>query len=158
MRVTRYYCPTAHETFSLLPDCLASRFPSDLDDLERVVTTVAASRGVEAAADTLRPEINLLSAVRWIRRRLTLVRVALVIAAGLLPDRHIRDVSLGTLGATWETDRVLVTLRDRLASHLAILPPPLGFGPRARRRPARAPARQHGMGAARAGPSGGGSP
>ena len=41
MRVTRYYCPTAHETFSLLPDCLASRFPSDLDDLERVVTTAA---------------------------------------------------------------------------------------------------------------------
>jgi Transposase DDE domain group 1 len=28
MRITRYYCPTAHETFSLLPDCLASRFPS----------------------------------------------------------------------------------------------------------------------------------
>jgi hypothetical protein len=28
MRVTRYYCPTAHETFSLLPDCLANRRPS----------------------------------------------------------------------------------------------------------------------------------
>ena len=25
MRIARYYCPTAHETFSLLPDCLATR-------------------------------------------------------------------------------------------------------------------------------------
>jgi hypothetical protein len=46
MRVTRDYCPTAHETFSLLPDCLASRFPSDLDDLERVAVHVAAARSV----------------------------------------------------------------------------------------------------------------
>jgi len=64
MRVARYYCPRAHETFSLLPDCLASRFPSDLDDLERVTIHVAASRSVEAAADVLRPEITLPSAVR----------------------------------------------------------------------------------------------
>lgn len=158
IRVTRYYCPTAHETFSLLPDCLASRFPSDLDDLERVVTHVGAARSVEAAADTLRPDIDLPSAVRWIRRRLTLVRAALVIVAGVLPGLLVRDASLAALGGTWGTDRVLVTLRGRLASHLAILPPPLGFGPRARRRPRRHRAAQHAMGAARAGPSGGGSP
>jgi hypothetical protein len=53
MRIARYYCPTAHETFSLLPDCLASRFPSDLDDLERVVIHVEAARSVEAADDVL---------------------------------------------------------------------------------------------------------
>ena len=82
MRVTRYYCPTAHETFSLLPDCLASRFPSDLDDLERVVMQVSAASSVEAAADRLRLDIDLPSAVRWVRRRLTLVRASLVIAAG----------------------------------------------------------------------------
>ena len=40
MPVTRDDCPTAHETFSLLPDGLVSRFPSDLDDLERVATEV----------------------------------------------------------------------------------------------------------------------
>jgi hypothetical protein len=157
MRVTRYYCPTAHETFSLLPDCLASRFPSDLDDLERVVTHVAAARGIEAAADTLRPEIDLPSAVRWIRRRLTLVRAALVIVAGVLPGLLVRDASLGALAETWGTARVLVTLRGRVASHLAVLPPPLGFGPRARRRPSGPRATQHAMGAARAGPAGGGS-
>jgi hypothetical protein len=54
--------PTAHETFSPLPNCLASRFPSDLDDLERVVTHVGAARSVEAAADTLRPDIDLAGA------------------------------------------------------------------------------------------------
>jgi hypothetical protein len=26
MRVARWYCPDAHETFSLLPDCLAARW------------------------------------------------------------------------------------------------------------------------------------
>jgi hypothetical protein len=154
IRVTRYYCPTAHETFSLLPDCLASRFPSDLDDLERVVAHVAAARSVEAAADTLRPDIELPSAVRWIRRRLTLVRATLVVMAGLLPGLVVREASLVTLGQAWRTDRVLVTLRGRVASHLAILPPPLGFGPRPIRRPIRHPAVQHAMGADRAGPSG----
>ncbi len=154
MQIARYYCPTAHETFSLLPDCLASRFPSDLDDLERVVTHVGAARSVEAAADMLRPDIDLPSAVRWIRRRLTLVRAALVIIAGVLPGLLVCDASLGALAETWGTARVLVTLRGRVASHLAILPPPLGFGPRPIRRPIRAPARQHAMGAARAGPSG----
>ena len=154
IRVTRYYCPTAHETFSLLPDCLASRFPSDLDDLERVVTRVAAARSVEAAADTLRPEIDLPSAVRWIRRRLALVRATLVIVAGLLPDLLVREASLVALGVAWHTDRVLVVLRGRVASHLVLLPPPLGFGPRPIRRPILAPARQHAMGADRTGPSG----
>jgi len=154
IRVTRYYCPTAHETFSLLPDCLASRFPSDLDDLERVVTHVAAARSVEAAADTLRPDIELPSAVRWIRRRLSLVRAALVLAASVLPGVLVCEASLVTLGVAWDTDRVLVGLRGRVASHLVLLPPPIGFGPRPIRRPIRAPARQHAMGADRAGPSG----
>jgi hypothetical protein len=55
MRIARYYCPTAHETFSLLPDSLASRFPGDLDDLELVVAHVETARSIEAAADRLRP-------------------------------------------------------------------------------------------------------
>jgi transposase-like protein len=78
MRIARYYCPTAHETFSLLPDGLASHFPGALDPIEQVVATVEAARSVEAAADVLRPDITLPSAVRWVRRRLTPVRCALV--------------------------------------------------------------------------------
>ena len=90
MRITRYYCPTAQETFSLLPDCLASRFPGDLDALERVVAHVDAARSIEAAADVLRPDIVLPSAVRWVRRRLTLVRATLIAVVTLLPDRAPR--------------------------------------------------------------------
>jgi len=60
MRIARYYCPTAHETFSLLPDCLASHFPGALDPIEQVVATVETARSVEAAADVLRPDITLL--------------------------------------------------------------------------------------------------
>src|SRR5256712_6783533 len=86
MRIARYYCPTAHETFSLLPAGLASRFPGDLDDLERVVAHVEAARSIEAAADQLRPDIVLPSAVRWVRRRLTLVRTTLLAIVTLLPD------------------------------------------------------------------------
>ena len=90
MRITRYYCPTAQETFSLLPDCLASRFPGDLEDLERVVAQVDAARSIEATADVLRPDIVLPSAVRWVRRRLTLVRVTLL-ATGVRQVRRCGD-------------------------------------------------------------------
>lgn len=57
MAIARYYCPTVHETFSLLPDCLASRFPGTLDAMEHVVAHVEDARSVEAAADVLRPDV-----------------------------------------------------------------------------------------------------
>jgi len=147
MRITRYYCPTAHETFSLLPDCLASRFPGDLDDLERVVAQVEAARGIEAAADRLRPDIVLPSAVRWVRRRLTLIRATLLAVVTLLPDWFAGDAHLGAVRAALDTDHALVTLRARAASLLPVLPRPLGFA--RHRRPPRARGRgpQHDLGA-----------
>ena len=154
MRVARYYCPTAHETFSLLPDCLASRFPGDLDDLERIVAQVEAARSIEAAADRLRPDIVLPSAVRWVRRRLTLIRATLLAVVTLLPDLFGGIARLGAVRAALDTDHALVTLRARAATLLSALPRPLGFArhvrpPRARyRRP------QHDLGADSAAPSG----
>src|SRR5438128_10253977 len=121
MRITRYYCPTAHETFSLLPDCLASRFPGDLPDLERVVATVDAARGIEAAADGLRPDIVLPSAVRSVRRRLTLVRATLLTIVTLLPDLFRRDAHLAAVRAALDTEHALATIRPRAT---AGLPPP----------------------------------
>jgi hypothetical protein len=147
MRITRYYCPTAHETFSLLPDCLASRFPGDHDDLERVVAYVDAAPSVEAAADILRPDSVLPSAVRWVRRRLTLVRATLLAVVTLLPDLFRGDAHVGAVRAALETDHALVLLRGRAAPLLAALPRPLGFGPQAPGRRARVPGRQHRMGA-----------
>ena len=118
MRVTRYDRPMAHEIFSLLPDCLASRFPSDLDDLERVATVVAGCRGVEAAADRLRGDITVPSAVRWIRRRLTLVRALLVLMAGRLP----LDLALATLTALTR-EELSAYLAHRLQLAGATVPP-----------------------------------
>lgn len=147
MRIRRYYCPTAHETFSLLPDCLASRFPGDLGDLERVVAYVEAAPSIEAAADILRPDIVLPSAVRWVRRRLTLIRAALLAVVTLLPDHFQGDAHLTAVRAALGTDHALVTLRARAASVLSALPRPLGFARHVRSRPARRSRPQHGMGA-----------
>ena len=154
MRIARYYCPTAHETFSLLPDCLASRFPGDLDALERVVAHVDAASSIEAAADVLRPDIVLPSAVRWVRRRLTLVRATLLAVVTLLPDLWGVTAHLGAVRAALDTDQALVTLRARAVTRLPALARPLGFGPPVR--PRRAPRRrsQHGMGADPGPPSG----
>jgi hypothetical protein len=147
MRIARYYCPTAHETVSLLPDCLASRFPGDLDDLERVVAHVEAARSIEAAADQLRPDIVLPSAVRWVRRRLTLVRATLLAVVTLLPDACGGDAHVGAVRAALATDHALVVLRSRAAVLLAALPRPLGFAPHGRSRLARRPSGQHEVGA-----------
>jgi hypothetical protein len=154
MRIARYYCPTARETFSLLPDCLASHFPGALDAVEHVVATVEGARSVEAAADVLRPEITLPAAVRWIRRRLSPVRRALLAIVTLLPELFTGDARLAAVRLALETSAALVALRTHAAPHLATLPTPLGFSPHARRRDARPSARPHGMGADRAGPIG----
>jgi hypothetical protein len=152
MRIARYYCPTAHETFSLLPDCLASRFPGELAAVEAVVASVEAARSVEAAADVLRPEITLASAVRWVRRRLTPVRRALLAVVTLLPDLFTSDARLTAVRLALATPSALVALRTHAAPHLTTLPTPLGFRPRSAGRDAPRVAVPHDMGADRAGP------
>jgi len=154
MRIARYSCPTARETFSLLPDCLASHFPGELDAIEPVVATAETARSVEAAADVLRPDITLSSAVRWIRRRLTPVRRGLLAVVTLLPDLFTGDARLAAVRLALATPSALVALRTHAAPHLATLPTPLGFHPRAVGRDARPSAAPHGMGADRAGPDG----
>jgi hypothetical protein len=152
MRIARYYCPTAQETFSLLPDCLASHFPGALDPIEQVVATVEAARSVEAAADVLRPDITLPSAVRWVRRRLRPIRLALLTVVTLLPDLFLGDARLSAVRLALTTPSALVALRTHAAPHLATLPTPLGFHPRRSRRAAPPPRHPHGMGADRASP------
>jgi hypothetical protein len=154
MRIARYYCPTARETFSLLPDCLASHFPGALDAIEHVVATVEAARSVEAAADLLRPDVTLPSAVRWVRRRLMPVRRALLAVVTLLPDLFAGDARLAAVRLALATPSALVALRTHAAPHVGLLPTPLGFHPRAAPRDAPRVAAPHGMGADRAGPSG----
>ena len=154
MRIARYYCPRAHETFSVLPDCLASHFPGELTAVESVVATVEAARSVEAAADILRPDITLPSAVRWVRRRLMPVRRALLAVVTLLPELFTGDARLTAVRVALGAPSAFVSLRTSAALHLTTLPTPLGFHPRGTRRDARRAVAPHGMGADRAGPPG----
>lgn len=127
--IARWYCPQGHRTFSLLPDHLAARFPGTLSEIEQVVATVEQSKSVEAAADALRSDpVTLPSAIRWVRRRVRLVRALLTIVVGLLPQSLLGCVpTITALRARWACPQVLVALRERANTHLQALARPLGF-------------------------------
>jgi transposase-like protein len=127
--IARWYCPQGHSTFSLLPDHLASRFPGTLPEIEQVVATVERAKSVEAAADTLRRDpVTLVSAVRWVRRRLRLVRALLTIVVGLLPQSLLGCApTVAAVRARLACPQVLVALRERTQVHLQALARPLGF-------------------------------
>ena len=127
--MARWYCRDAHETFSLLPDCLAARLVGSLDEVEQVVVEVEGSASVEAAASALRPDIELPGAVRWVRRRLKGVRTGLLALLTLMPARLGTKVDLRAVRAELSTERALVALREIGAAHLSRLVRPLGFRP-----------------------------
>ena len=85
--IARWYCPQSHTTFSLLPDCLAARLPGTLQELEAVVAHAEQAASLMQAADQVRGDgIELPGAMRWLRRRVRLVRQVLRVVIGLLPQ------------------------------------------------------------------------
>ena len=130
-RIARWYCPTGHCTFSLLPDHLAARFPGTLSEIEQVVATVEQAPSLEAAADRLRgDDITLTSAVRWVRRRVAPVRRLLTIVVGLFPQCLQGCVpQIIAVREHLVCDEALMLLRELAAVHLQSLAPPLGFLP-----------------------------
>jgi hypothetical protein len=143
MRVARWYCPEAHLSFSLLPDCLSSRLGGSLDEAERVVAA-SESMGVEAAAQALRvEEIELPGAVRWLRRRRRGVRAAVLALVTAMPGRLGMVPEVRALRSVLGTERALVALREIGAAHLQTLPPPVGFRPACARRAQGEPPLQH---------------
>ena len=119
-RIARWRCPTGHCTFSLLPDHLAARFPGTLSEIEQVVATVEKARSVEEASETLRGgDIDLPSAMRWVRRRLNRVRKLLPIVVQLLPQ-FLRGCApaITDLRVRLACAQVLVSLRGAMVSHL----------------------------------------
>lgn len=130
-RIARWYCPTAHCTFSLLPDCLAARLPGTLAEVEAVVAVVETASSLEAAADVLRPDIELPGAIRWTRRRLQRVHAGLVVVRALLaPELAIATATVTALRARLGVAPVLPVLRERVAAALTAVPAPLGLRPR----------------------------
>lgn len=126
--IPRWYCPQEHQTVSLLPDFFASRLPGTLDEVEQAVVVAKESRSLEQAAEALRPEISLPSSLRWLRRRIYYVHSILVTMTGLIMPGCPPDIN--SFRTAFSTEHVLVTLREKAASHLRSLPPILGFGPR----------------------------
>ena len=136
-KVARFYCSTAGRTVSLLPDCLAARFPGALVDIEEVVAVREAGT-LQGAAERFRPSDacdeeapDLMAAMRWVRRRVTPVHATLGVLIGLMPDRFCGcEPRISSFRSVLGTDSVLVALRGIAGEHLHHLPPPLGFGPR----------------------------
>jgi hypothetical protein len=127
--IARWYCPLGHRTFSLLADHLAARFPGTLSEIEQVIVTVEQAKSLEAAADALRRDpVTLTSAVRWVRRRVRLVRALLTIVVGLLPQPLLGCApTIAALRARLACPQVLLLLRERVQLHLQALACPLGF-------------------------------
>ena len=130
-QIARWYCPESHTTFSLLPDCLAARFPGELDEVEAVVAHAEQAQSLAAAADALRRDaVELPGAMRWVRRRVCLVHHVLTLVIGLLPEFLTRCVAeVGAVRTRLGTDIALRTLRTLTAEQLHALPAPLGFQP-----------------------------
>jgi hypothetical protein len=128
-RIPRWYCPEGHRTFSLLADCFAARLPGSLSDLERVAVEVERATSLEAAADGLRTDdISLPGAIRWTRRRVQGVHIALRILLALVPEcfggcRPTVTALRQWLGVEW----VLPRVREMAAGYLGVLPSPVGF-------------------------------
>ena len=146
-RIPRWYCPEGRRTFSLLADCFAARLTGSLQEVEAVVVAVEQASSQEAAADALRPDIELPGALRWARRRLKAVHAALILLLGLFPDRFCGcQPTLGAFRQCLGVDWVLPRLRAIADVQLAGLPPPLGFRPPLPRGGEPETARQHQVG------------
>ncbi len=145
----RWYCPESHTTFSLLPDCLASRLSSTLREVEEVAAAVEASEeSVERIAQRLRPDIGTQGAVRWVRRRVLGAAVALLAVKGLRPDVLAgAEPNIHRVRAVLGVEHVLPALRELAGTQVTAVPAPVGLG---HRRADEHPGRhhlQHGTGA-----------
>ncbi len=131
IRVPRWYCPRKGRTVSLLPDFLAAKLPGTLAEVEQVVRATEQSKGIEAVADKLRPDVQMPGRLRWVRRRLGLVYAGLRALTVLLPEKlNGCEPTIGAFRKRIGATAVLPKMRAMGAAYLQTLPPPIGFGPR----------------------------
>lgn len=132
-RVARWYCRKAGATVSALPDCLAAHRRGTLDELESLALAAERATSLAAAARTLRGEIELPGALRYLGRLRRDIQAVLAAVRGLDPARFVGVAATlvgfaAALGIV--PPGVLMRLRtDCCAAHLATLPVPLGFVP-----------------------------
>ena len=123
-----------HRTFSLLPNCLAARLPGTLIEVEAVVKRVEQAGSLEAACSTLRLDIELPGALRWVRRRVQAIHGSLSVLMGLMPERFSGcEPRLSSFAGHLGVVNVLPVLRQIAAPFGLQLLAPLGFRPRSMR-------------------------
>jgi len=77
--------------------------------------------------------VQLPGAIRWVRRRLNIVRGILVTMIGLMPKRFGGcQPTLASFRHALGADSVLLALREIAKDHLQVLPAPVGFAPRSK--------------------------
>lgn len=130
--IARYLCPLAKVTIGLIPDFFCSRFPGTLDEVEEAVNVANNCASQEEAAEKLRSEITLTSALRWLRRRIKYVKDTLTIVTGLFQLECYP--SLENFRCHFASRKILVTLRGAAVHFLQSLPPVVGFGHRLKKR------------------------
>lgn len=130
--IARWYCRLGHCTFSLLPDHLAARFPGTLQAIEEVVATVQAAPTLVGCVEQLRPDpVSLPSALRWIHRRLRLVRPLLPLVVTLLPELLADcEPTVAAMRQRLSVPWLLLALRSLLCALLQMLSRALGFAHR----------------------------
>jgi hypothetical protein len=142
-KIARWYCPEGHITFSLLPDCLSSRLPGSLIEVETAINEVENAPSQEAAVFGLRIDVGLTGVLRWIRRRLSLIHRTLRLLIKLVPALQGCRPSISSFKAALGVEYVLPALRISAGPYLYVLPPPVGFGPRPQRKKGKKPPFQH---------------
>jgi hypothetical protein len=140
--IARAYCRRGQTTFGLIPDFLASHVPGTLDEIEEAVAAYECIGSVYEAAEMVRPidempedrdPLTLEATSQWVKRRILWVQVALITAAGLLPDLFGGcEMTVSAFRACLRTESVLMTLRGICSDRLDYLPYPVGFGPRSK--------------------------
>lgn len=134
MFVARWYCAKGHVTFSLLPDCLASRLSSTLAAVEEVASAVEErTTSIEDVAATLRPDVEVQGALRWVRKRVVAVALALKVLKGLRPDvLGSVEPTRGEVRVALGVVEVLPAVRASAGAQLTAMPPYVGLGARHR--------------------------
>ena len=105
--------------------------PGTLIQVEDAINKVENSPSQESAVANMRIDIELAGVLRWIRRRLFLVRCALTLLIELLPSLPAGcSTNISSFRSALGVKYVLPELRIRASCYLHMLPPPVGFGPR----------------------------
>lgn len=153
-KIVRFLCHTENITFSLLPDCFASRLPGTLVDVEAAVFMVETALACESGCDvpesmenSLISSLDLSSAAektgvdqrlfdkaadfRWLKRRIQYVLCVLSTVISLFPETFGNHRPTLTSFRSLHTGApILIRLRISTESRIHEIPLPVGLNPR----------------------------